>query len=180
MSIVIDKVMTIFGAMDKEEKTELIRRIIEDNDVKSIVAETNAKNEDSAKNVRGSKTPKTKRKGGWKKGGKSPFYIKSITGVDDTKKGMFRAIGDFTNDYEGDLGVGEYVIIHQRDPRDEDDAYILAMRQDCPSGSSKIEMYSSTSGATTVTLQGLTYIYNNVKANKVIDYYRDHCAKSMF
>ena len=53
MSVVIDKVMTIFGAMDKEEKTELIRRIIEDGDVKTIVAETNAKNEDSTKNVRG-------------------------------------------------------------------------------------------------------------------------------
>ena len=78
MSIVIDKVITIFGAMDKEEKTELIRRIIEDDDVKSIVAETNAKNEDSTKNVRGSKTPKTKRKGGWKKGGKSPVYMLSL------------------------------------------------------------------------------------------------------
>ena len=180
MSIVIDKVMTIFGAMDKEEKTELIKRIIEDNDVKSIVAETNEKEQAVPKMSGGSKTPKTKRKGGWKKGGKSPFYIKSITGVDDTKKGMFRAKGDFTNDYESDLGVGEYVIIHQRDPRDGDNAYILAMRHDCPVGSSKIEMYSSTSGATTVTLQGLSHIYNNVNANRVIDYYRDNCAKSMF
>ena len=175
MSVVIDKVMTIFGAMDKEEKTELIRRIIEDNDVKSIVAETNAKNEDSTKNVRGSKTPKTKRKGGWKKGGKSPLYVKSITGVDDTKKGMFRAKGDFTNDYENDIGRGEYVIIHQREPKDEDNAYILAMRShhscevklDWPSGA-------------TATLEGLTHIYNNVNANKVIDYYRDNYAKSMF
>ena len=175
MSIVIDRVMTIFGAMDKEEKTELIRRIIEDGDVKSIVAETNAKNEDSTKNVMGSKTPKTKRKGGWKKGGKSAFYVKSITGVDDTKKGMFRAEGDFTNDYEGDLGLGEYVIIHQRDPKDEDNAYILAMRS--AHVSSKIEV--NTFGATAV-LEGLSHIYNNVNANKVIDYFRDNYAKSMF
>ena len=171
MSVVIDKVMTIFGAMDKEEKTELIRRIIEDNDVKSIVAETNAKNEDSTKNVRGSKTPKTKRKGGWKKGGKSPYYIKSIGSVDDTKKGMFRAEGCFTNDYEEDIGLGEYVIIHQRDPRDDDNAYILARR----TASSKIEMYSNSSASTCVTLKGLTHIYNNVNANKVIDHFRDNC-----
>ena len=62
MSVVINKVMTIFGAMDKEEKTELIRRIIEDDDVKSIVAETNAKNETVPKMSGGSKTPKITRR----------------------------------------------------------------------------------------------------------------------
>ena len=171
MSVVIDKVMTIFGAMDKEEKTELIRRIIEDGDVKTIVAETNAKNEESTKNVMGSKTAKTKRKGGWKRGGKSPIYIKSITGVDDTKKGMFRAEGDFTSDYEGDLGLGEYVIIHQREPKDEDNAYVLAVRH----ASSEVEL-NWPSGAR-CTLGGLSHIYNNVNANKVIDYFRDNYAK---
>ena len=170
MSLVIDKVMTIFGAMDKEEKTELIRRIIEDGDVKSIVAETNAKPDDSTKNVMGSKTPKTKRKGGWKKGGKSPFYIKSITGVDDTKKGMFRAEGDFTNDYKNDLGLGEYVIVHQRDPKDESDAYMLAVRDD------RTHITVNVSGADT-ELVGLSCMYNNVNANKVIDYFRDKYAK---
>ena len=172
MSIVIDKVMTIFSAMDKEEKTQLIQRIIEDNDVKSIVAETNAKNETVPKMSGGSKTPKTKRKGGWKKGGKSPVYMKSITGVDDTKKGMFRAVGDFTNDYEADIGRGEYVIIHQREPKDEDNAYILAMRSH---HSCEVELHWP-SGATG-TYSGLTHIYNNVNANKVIDHYRDNYAK---
>ena len=85
MSHVIEKVMTIFSAMDKSEKTELIRRIIEDGDVKKIVADHNKSDTEGVKNVMGGKTPKTKRKGSWKKGGRSPFYVKSITGVDDTK-----------------------------------------------------------------------------------------------
>ena len=164
MSHVINKVMTIFGAMNKEEKTELIQRIIEDDDVKKIVAQANGKDTEGVKNVRGSGTPKTKRKGAWKKGGRSPFYVKSITGVDNTKKGMFRAEGDFTNDYNTDLGVGEYVIVHQREPKNESDAYTLAVRND----SAKITI--NISGVDT-DLVGLKKIYSDANANNVIDTY---------
>ena len=169
MSHVIEKVMTIFGAMDKGEKTELIQRIIEDDDVKKIVADNNKSDTEGVKNVMGGKTPKTKRKGSWKKGGRSPFYVKSITGVDDTKKGMFRAEGDFTNDYNTDLGLGEYVIVHQREPKDESDAYILAVRDDTT------WVTVNVSGVDT-KLVGLSCMYNNVNANKVIDHYRDKIA----
>ncbi len=169
MSHVIEKVMTIFGAMDKGEKTELIQRIIEDDDVKKIVADNNKSDTEGVKNVMGGKTPKTKRKGSWKKGGRSPFYVKSITGVDDTKKGMFRAEGDFTNEYNTDLAVGEYVIVHQREPKDESDAYILAVRDDTT------WVTVNVSGVDT-ELVGLSCMYNNVNANKVIDHYRDKIA----
>lgn len=169
MSHVIEKVMTIFGAMDKGEKTELIQRIIEDDDVKKIVADNNKSDTEGVKNVMGGKTPKTKRKGSWKKGGRSPFYVKSITGVDDTKKGMFRAEGDFTNEYNTDLGLGEYVIVHQREPKDESDAYILAVRDDTT------WVTVNVSGVDT-KLVGLSCMYNNVNANKVIDHYRDKIA----
>ena len=169
MSHVIEKVMTIFGAMDKGEKTELIQRIIEDDDVKKIVADNNKSDTEGVKNVMGGKTPKTKRKGSWKKGGRSPFYVKSITGVDDTKKGMFRAEGDFTNEYNTDLGLGEYVIVHQREPKDESDAYMLAVRDDTT------WVTVNVSGVDT-KLVGLSCMYNNVNANKVIDHYRDKIA----
>ena len=169
MSHVIEKVMTIFGAMDKGEKTELIQRIIEDDDVKKIVADNNKSDTEGVKNVMGGKTPKTKRKGSWKKGGRSPFYVKSITGVDDTKKGMFRAEGDFTNEYNTDLGLGEYVIVHQREPKDESNSYMLAVRDD------RTSITVNVSGVDT-KLVGLSCMYNNVNANKVIDHYRDKIA----
>jgi hypothetical protein len=65
-----------------------------------------------------------------KKSGKrmpyKPYWIKSVDGVDDTKKGMFRIEGEWVNDVQKDVSSGNMVIVGTKHPKH----YYLAKRKD--------------------------------------------------
>lgn len=79
-------VMQMFNAMNAEEKKRVIVELGKDDDVKAMQTEVIAE------------TPPAKGGGRSGKRGSRPFWIKSATGIDATKKGMFRVEGDWVQD----------------------------------------------------------------------------------
>lgn len=113
---VIETVMTLWGAMSMAEKKELILAIGEASVKDGLVSEEDVKS-----------APKAKK---GKKSGKrmpyKPFWMKSVDGVDDTKKGMFRIEGEWVNDVQKDVASGNMVIVGTKSPKH----YYLAKRRD--------------------------------------------------
>jgi|11_taG_2_1085331.scaffolds.fasta_scaffold04806_3 hypothetical protein len=113
---VIETVMTLWGAMSMAEKKELILAIGEASVKDGLVSEEDVKS-----------APKAKK---GKKSGKrmpyKPYWIKSVDGVDDTKKGMFRIEGEWVNDVQKDVSSGNMVIVGTKHPKH----YYLAKRKD--------------------------------------------------
>lgn len=113
---VIETVMTLWGAMSMAEKKELILAIGEASVKDGLVSEEDVKS-----------APKAKK---GKKSGKrmpyKPYWIKSVDGVDDTKKGMFRIEGEWVNDVQKDVASGNMVIVGTKHPKH----YYLAKRKD--------------------------------------------------
>lgn len=113
---VIETVMTLWGAMNMAEKKELILAIGEASVKDGLVSEEDVKS-----------APKAKK---GKKSGKrmpyKPYWIKSVDGVDDTKKGMFRIEGEWVNDVQKDVTSGNMVIVGTKHPKH----YYLAKRKD--------------------------------------------------
>lgn len=113
---VIETVMTLWGAMNMAEKKELILAIGEASVKDGLVSEEDVKS-----------APKAKK---GKKSGKrmpyKPYWIKSVDGVDDTKKGMFRIEGEWVNDVQKDVSSGNMVIVGTKHPKH----YYLAKRKD--------------------------------------------------
>ena len=113
---VIETVMTLWGAMNMAEKKELILAIGEASVKDGLVSEEDLKS-----------APKAKK---GKKSGKrmpyKPYWIKSVDGVDDTKKGMFRIEGEWVNDVQKDVSSGNMVIVGTKHPKH----YYLAKRKD--------------------------------------------------
>jgi hypothetical protein len=108
--------MTLWGAMNMAEKKELILAIGEASVKDGLVSEEDVKS-----------APKAKK---GKKSGKrmpyKPYWIKSVDGVDDTKKGMFRIEGEWVNDVQKDVSSGNMVIVGTKHPKH----YYLAKRKD--------------------------------------------------
>jgi hypothetical protein len=113
---VIETVMTLWGAMSMAEKKELILAIGEASVKDGLVSEEDV-----------TSAPKAKK---GKKSGKrmpyKPYWIKSVDGVDDTKKGMFRIEGEWVNDVQKDVSSGNMVIVGTKHPKH----YYLAKRKD--------------------------------------------------
>ena len=113
---VIETVMTLWGAMSMAEKKELILALGEASVKDGIVSEDDVKS-----------APKAKK---GKKSGKrmpyKPYWIKSVDGVDDTKKGMFRIEGTWVNDVQKNVSSGNMVIVGTKHPKH----YYLAKRKD--------------------------------------------------
>ena len=110
---VIETVMTLWGAMNMAEKKQLILAIGE------------ASVEDGLVSVKDTK-PKAKGKKTGKRMPYKPFWMKSVDGVDDTKKGMFRIEGGWVNDVKADVASGNMVIVGTKSPKH----YYLAKRKD--------------------------------------------------
>ena len=102
--------------MSMAEKKELILAIGEASVKDGLVSEEDVKS-----------APKAKK---GKKSGKrmpyKPYWIKSVDGVDDTKKGMFRIEGEWVNDVQKDVSSGNMVIVGTKHPKH----YYLAKRKD--------------------------------------------------
>ena len=110
---VIETVMTLWRAMNMAEKKQLILAIGE------------ASVEDGLVSVKDTK-PKAKGKKTGKRMPYKPFWMKSVDGVDDTKKGMFRIEGGWVNDVKADVASGNMVIVGTKSPKH----YYLAKRKD--------------------------------------------------
>lgn len=110
---VIETVMTLWRAMNMAEKKQLILAIGE------------ASVEDGLVSVKDTK-PKVKGKKTGKRMPYKPFWMKSVDGVDDTKKGMFRIEGGWVNDVKADVASGNMVIVGTKSPKH----YYLAKRKD--------------------------------------------------
>ena len=110
---VIETVMTLWRAMNMAEKKQLILAIGE------------ASVEDGLVSVKDTK-PKVKGKKTGKRMPYKPFWMKSVDGVDDTKKGMFRIEGGWVNDVKADVAAGNMVIVGTKSPKH----YYLAKRKD--------------------------------------------------
>ena len=115
---VIQTVMTLWGAMSMAEKKELILALGEASVKDGLVSEA-----DLAK-TKAKKATKGKKSG--KRMPYKPFWMKSVDGVDDTKKGMFRIEGTWVNDVQKDLAKGNMVIVGTKSPKH----YYLAKRKD--------------------------------------------------
>jgi hypothetical protein len=102
----VDIVMQMFGAMNVDEKRQVVLSIANDTDMAALMP-VPAEATTSA--------PKRKGKGGFK-----PYWMKTATGIDTTKKGMFRVEGDWCNDPNKET-AGKHVIVGIKDPKE----YIL-------------------------------------------------------
>lgn len=111
MSQTVDRIISIFKAMSRVEKIELVTAIATDPDVKAEVEALSPK-PTAAASSGGKRRFKTKAKSSW--------WIKSFTGVSNEDasgkklKGTFRADGVFIKNYAEKLGVGDFCIVHSR------------------------------------------------------------------
>ena len=94
----IDSVMMFWDMMSTDEKKELILRIGERAMQDGIV---------DAKMIAGQK----------KRRSTKPFWMKTVEGVDPSKKGMFRVEGNWVNNVQRDVAEGNMVIVGTREPR---------------------------------------------------------------
>ena len=116
MSSAVEIVMTMFYAMNVEEKKSVVVQIGEDADVRALLKPV----EEKAKPKKGSG-----RRGGGKS---SPYWIKTVTGFDASQKGMMQVEGDWVNDVKKDMEVGQYALIGTRDEARKQ--YMLVKRCD--------------------------------------------------
>ena len=94
----IDSVMMFWDMMSTDEKKELILRIGERAMQDGIV---------DAKMIAGQK----------KRRSTKPFWMKTVEGVDPSKRGMFRVEGNWVNNVQRDVAEGNMVIVGMREPR---------------------------------------------------------------
>lgn len=100
----VDIVMGMFSAMNMDEKKEVVLRVGEDPDVVGMVADVKS----SAKKTSG-------KRGGGKP--RSPYWIRTVTGIDESAKGFAMFEGDWVND-PADMKSGELCMIGTReDPK---------------------------------------------------------------
>ena len=114
MSATVDRIVTIFKAMSKDEKIELVSALATDETIKQEVIDRNARSVWSEK-------PPAKKKAGWKKTKtKSSWWMKTFTGVENENaegkklKGTFRVVGNFIKNYQDNMSVGELCVVHSR------------------------------------------------------------------
>ena len=98
----VEIVMQMFGAMSVDEKRQVIVELGKDADVQAMQTEV-------------AQTPPS---GGGRSGkrGSRPFWIKTATSLDASKKGMFRVNGTWVQD-PNDEKVGTLVIIGAKEPK---------------------------------------------------------------
>lgn len=104
----INTIMTLWSAMDDDEKRLLVLKLgkaaIDDGLVdEEVVSFT--------KDV-GKSAPEPKRRKISK-----PFWIKRVDGIDNSKKGMFQVEGGWVNDVSTDVCEGGLVIVGTKEPR---------------------------------------------------------------
>ena len=117
----IDIVVNIYKQMADDEKKELLMRLSEvavaDGTVKMPSPTTSSKGVSRGKRF------------------KKPFWMKAVTGIDATKKGMFRVVGDWVNDLGKEVKKGGLYIVGFRNPKH----YVL-----CQMGSESIKVQDET------------------------------------
>lgn len=99
----VEILMRMYDGMSMDEKREVIKRIGATAKDDGLIPEP----EESE-----SKAKKKRRGGSFKS-----YWMKSATGIDTTKKGMFRVEGDWVNDIGKDTSVGDLVIVGAKDPK---------------------------------------------------------------
>lgn len=117
----IDIVVNIYKQMADDEKKELLMRLSEvavaDGTVKMPSPTTSSKGVSRGKRF------------------KKPYWIKAVTGIDKTKKGMFRVMGDWINDLAKEAKKGSLYIVGFRNPKH----YVL-----CQMGVDSIKVHDET------------------------------------
>jgi hypothetical protein len=86
---VIDKLLKLYNVLDVEEKQEFLTVVSRNAKSDGVITDDDIKKA-SATPIKGS-IAKYPSKGGKK----PPFWVKEIKDIDDTKKGMFRVVGDW-------------------------------------------------------------------------------------
>lgn len=116
----IDHVMTFWDMMSEDEKKQLILRIGE-----KAVQEGMVSMDDLVKGK--SEKPKRRR-------GRSTreYWMKSIDGLDDSKKGVFKVVGAWVNDVQKDLCDEGLVLVGTKDSGEKGPVkrYHLCKRRD--------------------------------------------------
>jgi len=99
----IDIVVNIYKQMADDEKKELLTRLSEvaiaDGTVKMPTSKGVAKGAAKRKKI------------------SKPYWMKAVDKIDDTKKGMFRVVGDWVNDLKKDRKDGSLYIVGFRNPK---------------------------------------------------------------
>ena len=113
----IDIVVNIYKQMADDEKKELLTRLSE-----VAIADGTVKMPTSKGVSRGKRF-------------KKPFWMKAVTGIDATKKGMFRVVGDWVNDLSKEVKKGGLYIVGFRNPKH----YVL-----CQMGVDSIKVHDET------------------------------------
>ena len=113
----IDIVVNIYKQMADDEKKELLTRLSE-----VAIADGTVKMPTSKGVSRGKRF-------------KKPFWMKAVTGIDATKKGMFRVVGDWVNDLGKEVKKGGLYIVGFSNPKH----YVL-----CQMGVDSIKVHDET------------------------------------
>jgi len=115
MSQTVDRIVTVFKAMSKTEKIELVSALATDPDIAEEVKDRNKRS------VWSEEPPARKKSSGWKKTKtKSSWWMKTFTGVENENaegkklKGTFRVVGNFIKNYQDNMGVGDLCVVHSR------------------------------------------------------------------
>ena len=86
---VIDKLLKLYNVLDVEEKQEFLTVVSRNAKSDGVITDDDIKKA-SAVPIKGSVATYPS-----KGGKKPPFWVKEIKEIDDTKKGMFRVVGDW-------------------------------------------------------------------------------------
>ncbi len=113
----IDHVMTFWDMMSEDEKKELILRIGE-----KAVAEGMVSMEELSKGKE-TRTSKPRKRGRSTR----EYWMKSVEGLDDGKKGVFKVVGGWVNDVQKDLCDDGLVLVGTKEPVKR---YYLCCRRD--------------------------------------------------
>jgi hypothetical protein len=99
MNMAVQVLMKMFAAMDDAEKREVVLAIGEWAEANGYEAEVKAK-------ARGKGKAKSKR----------PYWMKSVNGLSDEGKGVFRIEGNWVNVVSRDLEDDQLVVVGTKDP----------------------------------------------------------------
>jgi len=99
MNMAVEVLMKMFAAMDDAEKREVMLAIGEWAEANGLESEVKARGKGK---VRGK--------------GKRPYWMKSVSGLSDEGKGVFRIEGNWVNVVNRDLEDNQLVVVGTKDP----------------------------------------------------------------
>lgn len=165
MSQTVDRIVTVFKAMSKTEKIELVSALATDPDIAEEVKDRN-------KRSVWTDDPPAKKKSSWKKTKtKSSWWMKTFTGVENENaegkklKGTFRVVGNFIKNYQDNMGIGDLCVVHSRVSSE----YVVCTYTKETKHSMKIQ----NDDGTEVVFGGLRADMSFDNANALCDHYED-------